>query len=367
MNPTLSTDLEAAIQLKRSIQRTTIRDITKTVRIYYDPLPLSPESAVDEDREMLSSFAAFSVGKPECVSPWVMRLEFDRTEMAARNITDMAPIQTALLGNLAIKISQCVFSDINAKKLLCRIVFEDSFAKNLLVLRYVEDKILEMSISGVDGIGRVYHREINREMLWDPAVGGYVSKKQHVLDVEGVNLFNLLDVPNVDATRTFSNDIHEVLEVFGIEAARQALYDELNEVFTGAGATLNYHHLAVLLDTITYQGRLVPVNRFGMSKHDNGVLAKSSFEETSKILFNAATAGSFDPMVGVSANIMFGQKPPCGTGLVEILLDETRMPEGVAEDEYTLQQTDLKTANARIAAAPAESGDCRLEDILMEW
>lgn len=367
MKPNVSTDLEAAIQLKRSIQRTTIRDITKSVRIYYDPLPLSPESAVDEDREMLASFATFSVGKPECVSPWVMRLEFDRTEMAARNITDMAPIQNALLGNLAVKISQCVFSDINAKKLLCRIVFEESFAKNLLVLRYVEDKILEMSISGVDGIGRVYHREINREMLWDPAVGGYAAKKQHVLDVEGTNLFNLLDVPNVDSTRTFSNDIHEVLEVFGIEAARQALYDELNEVFTGAGATLNYHHLAVLLDTITYQGRLVPVNRFGMSKHDNGVLAKSSFEETSKILFNAATAGSFDPMVGVSANIMFGQKPPCGTGLVEILLDETRMPEGVAEDEYTLQQTDLKTANARIKAAPAESGECRLEDILMAW
>jgi DNA-directed RNA polymerase II subunit RPB1 len=171
----------------------------------------------------------------------------------------------------------------------------------------------------------------------------------------------------VDPTRTFSNDIHEILDVFGIEAARQALYDELNEVFAGAGAALNDHHLGVLLDTITYQGRLVPVNRFGMSKHDNGVLAKSSFEETSKILFNAATSGAFDPMMGVSANIMFGQKPPCGTGLVDIVLDETRMPEGTAEDEYTLLQTDLKTAQARIAGAPKESGECRLEDILMDW
>jgi len=66
---------------------------------------------------------------------------------------------------------------------------------------------------------------------------------------------------------------------------------------------------------MTYQGRLLSVNRFGMGKHDNGVLAKSSFEETSKILFNAAVAAEFDPMKGVSANIMFGQKPPCGTRL----------------------------------------------------
>jgi DNA-directed RNA polymerase II subunit RPB1 len=134
-------------------------------------------------------------------------------------------------------------------------------------------------------------------------------------------------------------------------------------VFQNA-APVNYHHLSVLLDTITYQGRLVPVNRFGMSKHDNGVLAKSSFEETSKILFNAATSASFDGMLGVSANIMFGQKPPCGTGFVDILLDETKMPEASAEDEFA--ETDLEAANKKIASAPGP-GDCRMEDILMEW
>lgn len=368
LKPEASTNLEAAILLKRDIQRTTIRDITKSVRIYYDPFPLTPESVVEEDREILASFQAFSVGKPECVSPWIMRFEFNRTEMASRNITDLAVVQNALLMNPAVKITQCIFSDNNAKKLVGRIAFDESFAKNMLALRFLEDKLLDMNISGVEGIGRVYHREINKELLWDPSVGGYVAKKQHVLDVEGTNLYNLLGRPGVDATRTFSNDIHEILDVFGIEAARQAIYDEINEVFTSAGASVNYHHLSVLLDTITYQGRLVPVNRFGMPKHDNGVLAKSSFEETSKVLFNAATGGEFDGMMGVSANIMFGQKPPCGTGMVDILLDETRMPEGVIEDDYTLQQTTLESANQRVSNAAAKPvSECRLEDVMMNW
>lgn len=367
LKPELSTDLDQCVMMKRQIQRTTIRDITKSVRIYYDPFPLTEQSVVEEDREILASFQAFSVGKPECVSPWIMRLEFDRTELESRDNIDMAMIQNALLGNVAIRIAQCVFSDMNSSKLVCRITFEESFAKNLLSLRYVEDRILDTSIAGVEDVGRVYHREVNKEVVWDDSVGGYVSKKQHILDVEGVNLYNLLAFRNVDSTRTFSNDIHEIMDVFGIEAARQAIYDELMEVFNGAGAYVNYHHVCVLIDTITYQGRLVPVNRFGMSKHDNGVLAKSSFEETSKILFNAATSGSFDPMMGVSANIMFGQKPPCGTGMVDILLDETRMPEGVVEDEYTLEQTDLANANKKVAMAPAVEGECKMEDILMEW
>jgi DNA-directed RNA polymerase beta' subunit len=101
-----------------------------------------------------------------------------------------------------------------------------------------------------------------------------------------------------------------------------------------------------------------------MSKSDSGVLARSSFEETSKVLFNAALSGEFDSMKGVSANIMFGQKPPCGTGLVDILVDETKMPEGL-EEERTVFDEDIQTLNTKLT----EEGDivCRVDDIAMEW
>jgi len=53
-----------------------------------------------------------------------------------------------------------------------------------------------------------------------------------------------------------------------------------------------------------------------------GPLAKSSFEETTDMLIKASIFSEYDRINGVSANIMLGQLPPCGTGDSEILLDE---------------------------------------------
>jgi DNA-directed RNA polymerase II subunit RPB1 len=169
--------------------------------------------------------------------------------------------------------------------------------------------------------------------------------------------------------RNFTNDVHEVMEVFGIETARIALYDEFMEVFKSGGEAVNYHHMITLVDTMTYLGRIMEANRFGMNKGEAGVLAKSSFEETSKILFNAALSADFDNMKGVSANIMFGQKPPCGTGFVDILVDETKLPDGTEED-MSVFEADLAAANARVDAEDrkdAEQGGVQMADIAMEW
>jgi hypothetical protein len=79
-------------------------------------------------------------------------------------------------------------------------------------------------------------------------------------------------------------------------------------------------------------------------------------------MFNAAMGAEFDTMRGVSANIMFGQKPPCGTGFVDILVDESRLPDGL--DEQPEDKT-LEEVNQKLASLP--ESECRMEDILMEW
>ena len=96
-----------------------------------------------------------------------------------------------------------------------------------------------------------------------------------------------------------------------------------------------------------------------------GVLAKSSFEETAKHLFNAAVSAGYDNMRGVSANIMFGQKPPCGTGFVDIFVDETKLPEGEEEPEEAEEEDALQHVDRRLEKLKAS--ECRLEDILMDW
>jgi DNA-directed RNA polymerase II subunit RPB1 len=363
----ISGDQNAALSKIKDIQKTTLRDITKSVRIYYDPNPLSSDTAVQEDREILQSYEKFSVTQgTTCVSPWIMRLELDTHEMAARSVVDMSLIQSKIENNKVLRVFACVHTDTNTpEKMIMRIVFGSDTVKNALSLRFIEDKLLDTVLTGVEGIGRVYLREVGDELIYDEKVGGYTPQKQYVLDAEGTNLLDLATKDGVDPYRSFTNDIHEVMEIFGIETVRVSLYEELSDVFKSGGEAVNYHHMITLVDTMTYLGRIMEANRFGMNKGENGVLAKSSFEETSKILFNAALSADFDNMKGVSANIMFGQKPPCGTGLVDILVDETKLPEGTEED-ISVFEADLAAANARIAAEE-QKGEVRMEDIAMDW
>jgi DNA-directed RNA polymerase II subunit RPB1 len=355
------------ISKMREIQKTTLRDITTSVRMYYDPNPMSSSTAVKEDKQILESYEEFKITQNDsnCASPWILRLELDKMEMAARGGIDMGRIATQIQKNKSLHAFECIYSDTNTPgKMIMRVVFGPDVVKNALSLRFVEEKLLDTVITGIDGIGRVYLRQLNREVEYDTVTGGYAPLKQYVLDVEGANLMDLSTLPDVDPMRSFSNDIHEILEVFGIETARMAMYEEFAEVFEEA--YVNYHHVITLVDTMTYPGYILSADRFGMSKSDSGVLARSSFEETSKVLFNAAITGEFDSMKGVSANIMFGQKPPCGTGLVDILLDETKLPEGV-EEEISVFDAEIEDVNQKISANEGPDGVCRTADIIMEW
>ena len=355
-----NTGKREAIAKMKEIQKTTLRDITRSVKIYYDPYPLAASSVMDEDREVLAMYEQFATGKAECASPWVMRLELDDQEMVNRNIMDLVEVQAKIHNSLTGADVKCVTSDRTASKLILRLEMAAATVKNPTGLRGMEDTILGSVLTGMDGIGRVFVRTLKNEMVYDDTLGGYQTKDQYVLDLEGTNLYELMVFPGVDMTRTFSNDIHEINEVFGIETARLALYEEFNEVFSSE--KVNYHHLSVLVDTMTFSGRIVPVNRFGMKKNETGVLAKSSFEETSKVMFEAAVGAEYDTMRGVSANIMFGQKPPCGTGFVDILVDESKLPEG-PEGAEGQDEADLEAANK--ALVEATPGECRMEDLSM--
>ncbi len=366
LQPSLQSSQNEAIAIMKQIQKTTLRDITKSVKIFYDPYPLSTSTVLDEDRELLQRYEEFSLTTDQpCESTWIMRLELVPLEIAMRDVLDLTKIQAMLESNPALKIVQCRFGDkagASGWNIVFRIAFDPALVKNPLQLRFLEDKVLDTVLTGVDGIGRVHLRSVKNEIVYDAEIGGYKPVDQYVLDVEGTNLYELASKPGVDATRITSNDIHEILDVFGIEAARMVLFEEINEVFSTE--RVNYHHLAVLVDTMTSSGRIIPVNRFGMKKNETGVLAKSSFEETSKIMFEAATWADRDSMRGVSANIMFGQKPPCGTGFVDILIDETKLPDG-PEEEPDSNAEILEYVNKKLESTP--DTECRMEDILMPW
>jgi DNA-directed RNA polymerase beta' subunit len=159
--------------------------------------------------------------------------------------------------------------------------------------------------------------------------------------------------PAVDPTKLYTTNVHDVMDILGLEAVRAVLYSELNSLFESVG--LNYRHLGLLCDMITRTGRLMSIHRTGINKSDIGPLAKMSFEETEKILLKAAMFGEVDPVTGVSANVMTGQAFRGGTAFSQILLDETalsRLAEGLTDLAENAEEEDADISGLLDAGLP---------------
>jgi DNA-directed RNA polymerase II subunit RPB1 len=138
---------------------------------------------------------------------------------------------------------------------------------------------------------------------------------------DGTALRQVLSLKDVDARRTYTNDIIEIFEVLGIEGARKAIERELNHVISFDGSYVNYRHLALLCDVMTTKGHLMSITRHGINRQDLSPIMKCSFEETVGALIEAATHAECDPLRGVSESVLLGQLANIGTGAFEVFLD----------------------------------------------
>lgn len=117
---------------------------------------------------------------------------------------------------------------------------------------------------------------------------------------------------DVDPVRTTTNDICEIFQVLGIEAARKAIEREMGNVISFDGSYVNYRHLALLCDVMTARGmnpvsvlsyknilgHLMAITRHGINRQEVGALMRCSFEETVDILMEAAVHAELDPVRG---------------------------------------------------------------------
>ena len=231
-------------------------------------------------------------------------------------------------------VGQCIFSNDNASKLVLQIRFKaDELDKGAggegedvqdddIFLKKVEENLLNtMELRGIKGITKVFMRE-EKKSKWLPN-GSYDSSEQMwALDTEGVALQRVMAVEEVDFKHTTSNVITEMFDVLGIEAARASLLKEVRAVIEFDGAYVNYRHLAMLCDVMTFRGHIMSITRHGINRNETGPLMRSSFEETVEILVEAAAFAEPDYLRGVSENIILGNMAPLGTGAFDLVLNQ---------------------------------------------
>jgi DNA-directed RNA polymerase II subunit RPB1 len=203
----------------------------------------------------------------------------------------------------------------------------------IYMLKNFQDQILHnIVIRGVKNINKVILRKIKDNLV--ETSGVYKKQDIWVLDTIGTNILDVLALDYIDARRTFSNDIVEIYNIFGIEAARQTIYNELAEVIEFDGTYINYHHMAMLCDRMTFTNKMISIFRHGINNDNIGPIAKASFEETPEMFLKAARHGELDTLRGISANVMCGQEGFFGTGSFQVVLDIEEMQKLEAVSEY---------------------------------
>jgi DNA-directed RNA polymerase II subunit RPB1 len=355
LNKEDETNLNKAMELKYKLEYTNLRDIVKTVSIYFDPK--IDVTNISEDKEILEEYFEFEtimkeIGiesefkESDIFSKWIIRLELSKEDMLEKNIS-MDDVYFAIKnsGNGPKIQIRCVYSDFNKDNLIFRIrginlsnTKKKTLDKNdeIYLLKNLQQNLLKnIILKGVKNIPKIIIRKVAGSMNYEN--GQYKPRDIWVLDTVGTNLSDMLAQNDIDASKTITSDIQETFRTLGIEAARQCILNELEEAIGFDGTYIDMHHLTMLADRITATKKMVSVFRHGINNDDIGPIAKACFEETPEMFLRAARHGELDLMTGVSANIMVGQEGYYGTGSFQILLNIKKLSE---LNEKTLDDED---------------------------
>ena len=144
------------------------------------------------------------------------------------------------------------------------------------------------------------------------------SEGEFYISTIGSNLSKVSDFAGVDRSRTYTNNIMEIHDYLGIEAARQAIINEMILTLEGARLDVDVRHLLMVADVMTSEGEVRAIGRHGVSGTKHSILARAAFEVTVNHLLQAGIIGERDNLTGVAENIIVGQPIALGTGSVEL-------------------------------------------------
>ena len=405
------------------IEHTKLAEVVESVEVCFDPDDLN--TLVEQDRAVMSQYQEFEKLLEECVrdsviagtsdvpdlpsgggavassaaaaaaaamkSKWIIRIKIDAEAMLDKKLT-MDDIHFAIKNSYGNEVS-CAFSDYNDDNLVFRLRMENisqgkksgggaggggafgggggghkqnplDQSDHIYMIKTFQDQLLNnIVLRGVKGIKKVMLRKIKNTLT--KADGVYTKKDSWVLDTTGTNLVHMLGQDYIDAKRTVSNDIQEVYRVFGIEAARQAIYNELAEVFDDS--PINYHHVCLLCDRMTVSSSMISIFRHGINSDDIGPIAKASFEETPEMFLKAARHAELDPMRGISANVMCGQEGYYGTSAFQVLVNmDEMMKQEAVEYRHTDANEEIEEAFKANSSVGLDTDKCGIPKLAIQ-
>jgi len=171
-------------------------------------------------------------------------------------------------------------------------------------LQKLKKKMLDSCVSGIPKIKNTII--IKEENDW-------------VITTMGSNFAKIMTFNEIDIKRSYTNNIHEMASVLGIEAARNTLIRETKITMQQQGLDIDVRHVLLVADMMTFSGEIKPIGRYGVAGMKSSVLTRAGFEETIKHLVRASVRQEEDKFNAIFDNVMVNQQVPVGTGMFELI------------------------------------------------
>ncbi len=286
------------------------KPITPTMDIYLDEdHRISREKALSVAKEIIHTKVVDVVEKTDIDYSGIIKLTFSENKLNDRGciLTDIFEI---LKGS---KKKYDTTLDENEKSIVLK-MNEEMDAQTLLLLK---NKLLNTRIKGVPDIERVTIVKQNEE--W-------------VIQTAGSNLSKIIYVEGIDLSRVTTNNVYEIWQTLGIEAARTALVREVTNTLEEQGLEVDIRHIMLVADLMTSKGYLQQIGRHGIAGTKTSVLARAAFEITVPTIAKASMEGQTEALKGVTENVIVGATVPVGTGMVDLYMKVNEQNEESGEN-----------------------------------
>jgi len=358
---------EMAHKIASYIRFTTLGQIKKSVEVFYDPNPYAKDGFMEKDN-VYNIYYTHNPTKSSCQVdinnlPWLMRIELNREKMLEKEVT-LLEIKSKFCNQWEKRYSDIKNIKKEEKYILDKIIQTallsntDNDAQPVIHLRFdmtefdfntlnefIDIMVERFKLKGITGINEKTTAIEERVMKFDDSTGGINKEEQYVIYTQGVNLMDIRYLIGVDIYKTICNDVVQMYETFGIEAARAIIVREIALAYKRHGADVNYIHLSVIVDLMTSYGMLMSVDRHGMNKTDNEPLARISFEKMVEQIITAAVFNEVDNMKSVSSRIMAGQVVIGGTGFCNVILDTKLLEKSEFTEDLGVHDSVYKDIN----------------------
>ncbi|HLA22453.1 MAG TPA: DNA-directed RNA polymerase subunit A' [Nitrosopumilaceae archaeon] len=272
------------------------KPVTPTMDIYLEEsYKKSKERAIKAAREILHTKISALISSTETDYSTKIKLNLNSDKLKERACT-IADVEEAL------QSSKKKFEIETGGNSITLTLAEESDAQTILALR---NKVLATKVKGVADVERVTIVQQNDE--W-------------VIQTSGSNIAKVLEIEGIDKRNIRTNNVFEIANTLGIEAARNALINELSSTLEDQGLEVDIRYIMLVSDLMCSRGYMQQIGRHGIAGTKTSVLARAAFEITVPTIAEAALTGEVERLKGVTENVIVGGNIPVGTGTVDLYM-----------------------------------------------